>query len=472
MIDLNNLTIKKARAAFESKEYSPVDLMQAYLDVINARDKSVHAFLEVFIDEALEEAKRAEKAIEQGIALPLTGIPFAVKDNILLKGHRAGAGSKILENFVAPYDATAIARLRAQGAIFIGRTNMDEFAMGSSTENSAYGPTKNPLDETKVPGGSSGGSAAAVAMNAALVGLGTDTGGSVRQPASFVGKVGFKPTYGAISRYGLVAMGSSLDQFGTITNSVSDTEMLFSITRGVDTMDSTSYYPNETKKTPEKISIGVPRDLFSGLKPEVLENLEKGITRFKELGYEVKDISLPNLSYALAVYYVIMPAEVSSNLARYDGVKYGLHVEGGKDLFEDYLKTRREGFGKEVRRRILIGTYVLSSGYYDAFYGKADHARTLIRADYDAAFQDVDLVITPTTPTSAFNLGEKTNDPLQMYLADVFTVPANISGNPAISIPNGTVSMEGSMLPIGVQLVAEQYREDVLFKAGKDFLGE
>ncbi len=471
MINLEGLTISKVKKAFDSKEYTPSDLVAAYLAVIESTDTDVQAFREVFSDEIVSEAKKADLAYAQGTAKVLTGIPIAVKDNILLSGHIAGASSKMLEHFVAPYDATAITKLKEEGALFIGRTNMDEFAMGSSTENSAYGPTKNPIDRSRVPGGSSGGSAAAVAMNAALVSLGTDTGGSVRQPAAFCGIVGLKPTYGAISRNGLIAMGSSLDQLGTLSRSVSDAEILFNIVKGTDGMDSTSSYPTEKPETKKNLTIGVPRNLFEGLTADVLENLEKSITKFKELGYEVQDIELPNLKYALATYYVIMPAEVSSNLARFDGVKYGFHHEG-KDLLEDYLKTRREGFGKEVRRRIMLGTYVLSAGYYDAFYGKAQAARDLIRTDYQRAFELVDIVLTPTTPTPAFKLGEKTNDPLTMYLEDVFTVPANIAGNPAISIPSGFIEKEGTKLPLGIQLVSQNYREDILFRAGKSFLNE
>lgn len=470
MINLEHLTIAKAIKAFQSKEYTPSELMSAYLSVIKEKDGDIGAFREVFEKEAVEQAHAADEIYANGRAKRLTGVPIAVKDNILIKGHIAGASSKILENFVAPYDATAIAKLKAEGAIFLGRTNMDEFAMGSSTENSAYGPTKNPIDETRVPGGSSGGSAAAVAMNASLVALGTDTGGSVRQPASFCGIVGFKPTYGAISRSGLIAMGSSLDQLGTLSRSVSDAEILFDITKGIDGMDSTSFYPENPESAIRK-SIGVPRNLFSGLDTSVLQNLEGSIKKFQTLGYEVKDIELPNLQHALAAYYIIMFAEVSSNLSRFDGVKYGVHKEG-KDLLEDYLKTRREGFGAEVRRRILLGTYVLSAGYYDAFYGKAQSARDLIRSDYTKAFKEVDIVLTPTAPTPAFKLGEKTNDPLTMYLEDVFTVPVNVAGNPGISLPSGFVEEDGKKLPLGIQLVSQNYREDILFAAGKEFLGE
>lgn len=471
MIDLKNLTIKKAHQAFLAKEFSPRDLVLAYLDCIDKKDSEIHAYREVFRDDALKQADEATKAFEEGRAGLLTGIPIAVKDNILIKGHVAGASSKMLEQFVAPYDATAIAKLKEAGAVFLGRTNMDEFAMGSSTENSAYGPSKNPIDTTKVPGGSSGGSAAALAMDGALVALGTDTGGSVRQPASFCGKVGFKPTYGAISRNGLIAMASSLDQLGTMTNSVEDTEILFNATKGTDPMDSTSYYPNQEISVKEKLTIGIPRNLFEGISEEVSQNIEASIEKLKSLGFDVVDIELPNLKFALSAYYVIMPAEVSSNLARFDGVRYGMHQDG-KDLLEDYTKTRKAGFGREVRRRIMLGAYVLSAGYYDAFYGKAINAKNLIRKDYAKAFQSVDLILTPTTPTPAFNIGEKTNDPLAMYLADVFTVPANIAGNPALSLPSGFAKGDSVPLPLGIQLVAPEYHEAVLFSVGKKFLGE
>jgi aspartyl-tRNA(Asn)/glutamyl-tRNA(Gln) amidotransferase subunit A len=470
MIDLANLTIKEANDAFKKKEFSPRELVEEYLKVIDKRDASIHAFREVFRSDALAQANIAGDLFAKNKAGILTGIPIAVKDNILIEGHIAGASSKMLENFVAPYDATAIARLRKEEVVFIGRTNMDEFAMGSSTENSAYGPTHNPLDETRVPGGSSGGSAAAVAMNGALVGLGTDTGGSVRQPAALCGLVGFKPTYGAISRNGLIAMGSSLDQLGTLTKSVDDAEIIFNVVKGTDSMDSTSFYPDSKHKVLKKMTIGVPRNLLEGLDSKVTDNFEEAIGKFEDNGFVIKDISLTNLKYALAVYYVIMPAEVSSNLARFDGMRYGLHIDG-EDLIQDYIKSKSEGFGREVRRRIMLGTYVLSSGYYDAYYNKATAVKDLIRADYDEAFQEVDLVLTPTTPSVAFSLGEKTNDPLQMYLEDVFTVPANISGNPAISVPSGTVKTGDVELPLGVQLVAPHYREDLLFNAGKNFLG-
>jgi len=471
MIDVTGLTIRKAHEALMRGDFSATDLTAAYLERIEKRNSTVNAFLEVYED-VMDQAKEADELIAKGTATLLTGIPIALKDNILFSNHRASAGSKILEEFVSPYDATAVRKLKDKGAVFIGRTNMDEFAMGGSTENSAFGVTRNPFDEAKVPGGSSGGSAAAVAMNGVLVALGSDTGGSVRQPASFCGCVGLKPTYGAISRHGLMAMGSSFDQIGPITRSIDDAQILFEAMRGEDPLDSTSSYQQSKEEIPKKIRIGIPKNVLQtdGLHPEVVKNFDTSIEKLKNLGYEIVHIELPNINQALAVYYIIVPAEVSSNLARFDGVKYGLHVEG-KDLLEDYILTRKEGFGKEVRRRIMLGTYVLSSGYYDAYYGKANSLRALIRKDFENAFKEVDIILTPTTPTPAFTIGEKSKDPLQMYLEDIFTVPASITGNPAISIPSGFTEGE-KKLPLGIQFLARPYQEDILFKVSKDFLGE
>ncbi len=472
MIDLENLTIRKAHKAMVEKEFSPVDLAQAYLQVIEEKNGSIHAFLEVYND-VTAQAEIAKKKFDEGSATLLTGIPIALKDNILVEGKKASAASKILENFVAPYDSTVVSKLKKEGVVFIGRTNMDEFAMGGSTENSAFGITRNPHDLSKVPGGSSGGSAAALVMNGTLVALGSDTGGSVRQPASFCGCVGLKPTYGSISRHGLMAMGSSLDQIGPITKTVDDAETVFDTLVGTDPFDSTSFYPVKQKPLPEHIKIGVPRSMMNidGLDPEVRKNFDESVVKLSKLGYEIVDIELPNIDQALAVYYIVMFAEVSSNLSRFDGVKYGLHVEG-KDLLDDYLLTRREGFGAEVRRRILLGTYVLSSGYYDAYYSKANNLRDLIRKDFEKAFELVDVIVTPTTPTPAFAIGEKSHDPLAMYLADIFTVPASIAGNPALSVPSG-ISKEGdSHLPLGIQFTARPYEEHTLFSVGKKFLGE
>lgn len=449
------ITIKEAHEAMKKGEYTPWDLAQKFLKNIEAKNKEINAYLEVYSD-IKEQCDAAALRFKNGTATLLTGIPCAVKDNILIKGKKASSASKILENYVATYDATAIEKLKKEGVVFLGRVNMDEFAMGGSTENSAYGVTKNPLDTERVAGGSSGGSAAAVAMDGALIALGTDTGGSVRQPASFCGIVGLKPTYGAISRYGIMAMGSSLDQIGPMAKTVTDTEILFNAMKGQDPKDSTTI-PEKDIAIPKNIKIGV---FGNYVNTEIID-------KFKKLGYEVKEISLPNIKYVLAVYYVVMPAEVSSNMARFDGVKYGLHIDG-KDGIDDYFVTRAQGLGKEVRRRILLGTYVLSSGYYDAYYNKANIVRELLREDFRKAFESVDIILTPTTPTPAFKIGEKTSDPLQMYLEDIFTVTANLTGNPAISIPCGF----SGKLPLGLQMTARHGEENILFKVGKDFLGE
>lgn len=472
MIDLVGLTIKKTHEHLVKGDFTAVQLAEAYLAEIKNKNADINAYLELY-DDVIEQAKEADVRIKAGEATLLTGIPLAIKDNILIKDKKATSASKILEGYVAPYDATAISRLKAEGAVFLGRTNMDEFAMGGSNENSAFGPVKNPHDTSRVSGGSSGGSAAAVGMNGALAALGSDTGGSVRQPASFCGVVGLKPTYGRISRYGLMAMGSSLDQIGPLTKTVTDSEILYNVMMGNDAMDSTSL-PNETdkKEIPKTLTIGVPTKLLSeGIDPDILKNYHDALEAYKKLGYQVKEIDLPNSKYSLAVYYILMPAESSSNLTRFDGVKYGLHKEGD-NLLGDYIETRTSGFGKEVRRRILLGNYILSAGYYDAYYNKANIVRNLIRKDFEEAFKTVDIVLTPTSPLPAFKIGEKSHDPLQMYLADIFTVTANLTGNPAISIPSGTVDREGKALPLGIQLTAQHKREDILFKAGKDFLRE
>jgi aspartyl-tRNA(Asn)/glutamyl-tRNA(Gln) amidotransferase subunit A len=471
MIDLEKLTILEARKKLDSKEFTAVDLAQAYLNEIKEKNENIHAYLEVFSD-ILEQAKKADEAISRGEIFPMTGIPIAVKDNILIDGRTATSASKILQNFIAPYDSTAIKKLKAQNAVFLGRTNMDEFAMGSSTENSAYGPTKNPLDTTRVPGGSSGGSVAAVAMHGAIAALGSDTGGSIREPAAFCGLVGLKPTYGGISRYGLMAMGSSFDIIGPITKTVSDSEILFNAVKGQDKMDSTTYGENIYSKKNKIKKIGIPYHILEkGLPKETRENFDQAVEKLKSLGFEIQDIKLPNVEYSLPVYYILVPAEISSNLARFDGVKYGLHVDGD-NLLDDYLKTRREGFGPEVRRRILVGTYVLSAGYHDAYYNKATILRQKISEELSEVFKDVDLILTPTTPEPAFKIGEKANDPLSLYLMDVFTVPANIAGVPAITLPSGTISVEGKDLPLGVQFMAPHDCENLLFEVGKKFLGE
>jgi aspartyl-tRNA(Asn)/glutamyl-tRNA(Gln) amidotransferase subunit A len=471
-IDLKNLTIAKAHEALTNGEYTAVDLAKAYLEEIKKNDKDIHAYLEVF-DDCLEQAKEADKMIKAGKATMLTGIPIAVKDNILIKDKIASAASKILENYKATYDATVIEKLKKQGIVFLGRTNMDEFAMGGSTENSAYGPTKNPLDMTRVPGGSSGGSAAAVAGNLALAALGSDTGGSIRQPASFCGLVGLKPTYGAVSRFGLMAMGSSLDQIGTFGKTAEDAKILFEAIRGEDAMDSTAEKGTSEKLKEKKIKIGVPREFLKigGIDKDILKNFDVSLEQLKKLGYDVVDVDLPNLKYSLGVYYVIVPAEVSSNMARYDGMRYGERVSG-KTGIEDYFLSRQKGLGREVKRRIMLGTYVLSSGYYDAYYNKANVVRDIIKNDFTKAFEKVDCIAFPTTPSVAFRLGEKVNDPLAMYLEDIFTVPVNLVGVPAVSIPSGEKDIEGKKMPIGLQLIGDYFGEGVLFSIAKNFLGE
>jgi aspartyl-tRNA(Asn)/glutamyl-tRNA(Gln) amidotransferase subunit A len=474
MINLKELTIRKAHDSMVSGEYTATDLAKAYLDEIKNKDKDIHAYLEVYSD-VLDQAEKADEIIKSGKSTLLTGIPVSIKDNILIKGKIASAASKILENYTATYDATVIEKLKKEGVVFIGRTNMDEFAMGGSTENSAYGVTKNPNDLERVSGGSSGGAAASVSSYEALVALGSDTGGSIRQPASFCGIVGLKPTYGAVSRYGVMAMGSSLDQIGTFGKNIEDTEILFNAIKGNDKMDSTTLEDKENTEfiKDRKLKIGVPRDFMNmdGIDKDILSNFEESLEKLKKLGHEIIDIELPNLKYSLAVYYVIVPAEVSSNMARYDAMRFGKRL-AGKDGIEEYFLSRQEGLGKEVKRRIILGTYVLSSGYYDAYYNKANIVRNIIKDDYKKAFEKVDIITTPTTPNVAFKIGEKTDNPLQMYLEDIFTVPINLAGIPAISIPSGFKKIGEKDLPMGIQFIADNKKEDLLFYLGKDFLGE
>ena len=472
-MDLETLTIAEARRALDAKEYSALELTNAYLDAIAEKDGEIHAYLEVWADSAREEAKAADAVIAAGKSQPLTGIPIAVKDNMLIEGRIVSAASKILENYRASYDATVISKLKAQGVVFLGRTNMDEFALGSSTENSAYGPTKNPHDTSRVPGGTSGGSAAAVAAGMALAALGSDTGGSIRQPAAFCGVVGLKPTYGAVSRSGLIAAASSLDQIGTLAKNVNDAKILFDAIRGHDPMDSTSLPENSEQATvnrnPKKL--GVPREFLSDLAPEMRTQFESTLQTLKDKGYTLVDVALPSLQYALAVYYIINPAEVSTNLARLDGIRYGLSVPADV-IGEVYSKTRAAGFGAETRRRILVGTFVLSSGYADAYYRKARSVRELIRGDFAKAFDPsadgVDAIVMPTTPSPAFKLGEKNNDPVSLYLEDIFTVPVSLAGVPAISVPGDTVERDGKKLPVGFQIIAAWSAEDTLFKIGSE----
>ena len=486
-INLSELTISKAHELIHNGEISCRELVSIYSENIKEHEKNIHAYLEIF-DDAFEIAEEEDKKILAGEEpKQLSGIPLAIKDNILIKGKICSAGSKILENYKAVYDATVIKKLREEGAIFLGRTNCDEFAMGSSTENSAFGLTKNPYDYGRVAGGSSGGSAASVSQQECLAALGSDTGGSVRQPAAFCGVVGLKPTYGAVSRYGLIAMASSLDQIGPIAKTVEDAEIIFNVIKGKDPFDSTSielkiknFPPKADQPLTEKLKIknslriGVPKEFFSlkeggkeGLDNDIAEQIQEVIDFFRNRGYLIKEISLPYAEYSLPVYYIIMPAEASANLARFDGVRYGFS-EKGKSLLEDYMKTRGRGFGKEVRRRIILGTYVLSAGYYDAYYSQAQKIRKLIKRDFENAFREVDILITPVTPTPAFKIGEKIGNPVQMYLSDIFTVPANLAGIPAISVPFGSVEREGKKLPIGIQLMAPWFGEEILFKLGKE----
>ncbi|NQV00981.1 MAG: Asp-tRNA(Asn)/Glu-tRNA(Gln) amidotransferase subunit GatA [Parcubacteria group bacterium] len=464
-MELNKLTIKQAHQGLIKKEFSSVELTEAVLNQIKRRDKEIHAYLTVTEELALDQAKRIDRKIQNKEEInPLAGIPLAIKDIISVEGVKCTAGSKILENYIAPYDATAIKRLKKAGAVIVGKTNQDEFAMGSSTENSAFGLTKNPHDLERVPGGSSGGSAAAVASDQCLYALGSDTGGSVRQPACFCGVVGFKPTYGRISRYGLIAFASSFDVIGFMTKTAEDAQIVFKVIKGKDEMDSTSVDSKEESKEEKlevkNLKIGIPKEYFiKGLDPEVEKIVRKTIDQYKEKGAKIVEVSLPHTEYALAVYYIIMPAEASANLARYDSIKYGLSIKEN-NLLDSYLKTREQGFGDEVRRRIIIGTYVLSAGYYDAYYLKAQKARTLIKEDFNKAFEKADVLMTPTAPTPAFKLGEKTDDPISMYLSDIYTVSANLAGLPAISVPCGKINK----LPVGLQIIGRQFDDEKILQ--------
>lgn len=450
------------------KKFTCVELTRAYLDKIKKENKKYNDFINLTEKLALEQAKKVDEKISKKQKLgPIEGIPIAVKDNILVEGYKTSAGSKILENYIAPYDAAVIKRLKQAGAVILGKTNLDEFAMGASTENSGFGVVKNPHDSTRVPGGSSGGSAVAVAANHCVVALGSDTGGSVRQPAAFCGVVGFKPSYGMVSRYGLIAMASSLDQIGPIAKTVEDVKLIFDVIKGKDEKDSTtvknSKGPNYLKPTKIKnLRIGVPKEYFGeGLDKGVREKIEEAIKRFEEIDLEIKQVNLPHTDYALASYYIVMPAEVSANLARYDGIKYGLSIKG-KDLFDQYLETRAKGFGDEVRRRIILGTYVLSAGYWEAYYGQAQKVRALVKKDFEKTFEEVDIILTPTAPTPAFKIGEK-QDPLSMYLSDIYTVSANLAGLPAISVPAGMVRK----LPAGLQIIGPQFKDDLVLKTAQ-----
>lgn len=474
MSDLCDLTLHGAMDALRRGDVTSVALTQAVLDRVLAVDNTLQAYLTLTPEAALEQAEAADALRVQGHDAPLLGIPIALKDNISTQGVETTAGSKILEGYVPPFDATIVRKLKAAGAIILGKTNLDEFAMGSSTENSAFFPTRNPWDVTRVPGGSSGGSAAAVAAGEALATVGTDTGGSVRQPAALCGVVGVRPTYGRCSRYGLVAFASSLDQPGPLTRDVTDAALMLQIMAGHDPQDGTTWpepvpdYVAALSPDARGLRIGVPREYFAeGLQPDVERTVREALQVFVELGAELVDVCLPHTDYALSTYYLVAPAEASANLARYDGVRYGYRAAGHlKTIGDLYAQTRGEGFGPEVLRRIMLGTYALSAGYYDAYYLKAQKVRTLIKGDFDAAFAaascGVDLIAGPTSPVTAFRLGERTADPLQMYLADIFTLSQALAGIPAISLPCG---FDADGLPVGLQLAAPALQEARMFHA-------
>jgi len=467
-MNLNELTIEKAHQGLKKREFSSVELTETVLDRIKKRNKDINAYLTISEELALSQARKADKIIANGDKIgPLAGIPLAVKDAILVEGVRCTAASKILESYVAPYDATVIKKLRKAGAVFVGKTNLDEFTMGASGERSAFGPTKNPYDLDRVPGGSSSGSAAAVADNQCLAALGTDTGGSIRQPSSFCGVVGLKPTYGRVSRFGQIAHASSLDQIGPMAKTVEDARLLFNAIKGKDENDSTSveYGDKEEMIDIKNLKIGVPKEYFvEGIDPETERIVKEAITRYEKLGAKITEVSLPHTQYAVPCYYIIVPAEASANLARYDGIRYGLS-EQSKDLLSGYLKTRQRGFGDEVRRRIMVGTYVLSAGYYDAYYLKAQKVRTLIKRDFDSAFEKNDVLMTPVSPTPAFKIGEKTDNPLAMYLADIYTVSLNLAGVPGLSLPCGKTASEG--LPVGLQIIGRHFDEEKIFQVAE-----
>ena len=470
-MSLNKLTISGLTGKLAKREVSAREIMKACLDQIGRVDGKIHAFISYDAQNALAQADAADKEMQGGVThrqKPLLGMPIAIKDVLAVKNQPLNCASKILGNFVSPYDATVIEKLRAAGAIVFGRCNMDEFAMGSSTENSAFGVTRNPWDIARIPGGSSGGSAAAVAADETIASLGTDTGGSIRQPAALCGVVGLKPTYGRVSRYGLVAFASSLDQAGPFTKNVSDSATLLGVLSGLDPRDSTSVpnpVPDYTKALDGNVrglKLGLPKEYtIGGLDPEVKSAVDAAVKTFQDLGAEIVEISLPHTDYAVATYYIIATAEASANLARFDGVRYGSRVDGS-DIWGLYSRTRGAGFGVEVKRRVILGTYVLSSGYYDAYYLRAQKVRTLIRKDFLDAFEKVDAIVTPTTPTAAFKVGAKSDDPLQMYLSDIFTISCNLAGIPGISVPCGFT--KSPKLPIGLQLLGKPFGEEALLR--------
>ncbi|MFA5053143.1 MAG: Asp-tRNA(Asn)/Glu-tRNA(Gln) amidotransferase subunit GatA [Parcubacteria group bacterium] len=464
------LSIKDAVSGITSREFSAEELVTEYLEETEARNPEINAFISVRREKAIAEAKKIDEKVKSGEKVgPLCGVPLAVKDNMLIEGEICTSASELLKDYVSAYDATAIKKIRDAGAIVIGKTNMDEFAMGSSTENSAFGVVKNPRDITRVPGGSSGGSAAAIAANMALGALGSDTGGSIRLPACFCGVVGMKPTYGRVSRFGLMAMASSLDQIGSFGKTVSDAEEIYSAIKGKDDRDATSKEAAESQiniSDPGSITLGIPEEFFSGegLDKETSQAMDEVIQTFRGSGIKIKEINLPHVKLSLSVYYIIVFAEVSTNLARFDGIRYSRGSDENDTLLEIYLKTRGRGFGDEVKRRILLGTFVLSSGYYDAYYAKAQKVRQLIKEDFVSSFSEVDVILSPTSPTLPFKLGEKTDDPIQMYLSDIFTLPVNLAGLPVISVP---VRGRENKLPVGFQLIGKHWHDSDLFELGK-----
>jgi len=473
-LTLNQLTAHEIINLIRKKKITAYEVMQDIFNQINKVENSIKAFLVLNREEALKQAKEIDIKVKNGEEIPpLAGVAVAIKDIIATRGTETTCGSKILKGFIPPYNATVINRLREAGAITIGKTNMDEFAMGSSTENSAFFSTRNPWDLERVPGGSSGGSASAVVADETHIALGTDTGGSIRQPASFCGIVGLKPTYGRVSRYGLIAFASSFDQIGTLTKDVEDTALVMNIISGQDHKDSTSAnlkvpdYLKSCREGVKGLKIGVPKEYFvKGLDPEVKLAIDNAVKLFEKLGAKIEKVSLPHTEYALPAYYLIATAEASSNLARYDGVQYGYRAEEYEDLSSMYQKTRSEGFGSEVKRRIMLGTYALSSGYYDAYYLKAQKVRTLIREDFGKAFSKYDILITPTSPTPAFKLKEKVSDPLTMYLSDIYTIPINLAGIPAISLNCG---YSKNNLPIGLQIIGKPFDEETIIRAAFNF---
>lgn len=467
-MELNGLTIHALQEKIRAGDISATDIVTDVFNRIDAVEKDVHAYITLMKDSAFREASAADGEIKAGNIKTLTGIPIALKDILCTKGFLTTCGSHILHNFIPPYDATVVEKLKDAGAVFVGKTNMDEFAMGSSTETSYYGVTRNPWDLERIPGGSSGGSAAAVAADECIASIGSDTGGSIRQPAALCGVVGLKPTYGRVSRFGLIAFASSLDQIGPFTKDVEDCAILMNVIAGYDPKESTSVpmetpdYCSHLSRGIEGWTVGIPKEYFiEGIDGEITGAMEKTIATIEGLGAKCIEISLPHTEYCLAVYYIIAPAEACSNLARYDGVKYGFRSGEGRDLLDMYKQTRSAGFGAEVKRRIMLGTYALSSGYYDAYYKKASQVRTLIKRDFEEAFKKCDIILTPTTPTPAFKIGEKSDNPLQMYLSDIFTISTNMAGIPGISVPCGFTA---SGLPMGVQFLAGHFEEGKLLQ--------